>query len=421
MKILMVCEDIPALQLGGLGKHVVTLSNALLAKGHEVALLGRTEPDYQSCSTEVGFRGRFIPALDMTHSGWKEPALGFFNPWKRPFFARRIAKAIRRHARGFDIVHYHGHLPMVGRYVPSAVPFVQTRHDQGSECIIHLRFRNGDVCRELDPRACASCIHQAPGPLRTAFSAHAVSRYRRETADAFAQHPVVFVSNFLQEAFAKVMPDADMTKAHVVHNFVSEAALWGASQAVDLNASASTVWRIVIAGRMDEAKGFGAFLEAALPKLDNNVSIEIIGDGPARAVVEKRHRDPRVVFRGHQLNAVVLAATAAADVSVVPSVWQEPFGTTTLEALRLGKLCFALAHGGTPELAIYGAPGQLRLFPDMNSLVDGLIEVLRAGKPSIVTGGVSTSLTHGCSADVAHAAERLLALYRDIVTERPRA
>ena len=421
MKILMVCEDIPALQLGGLGKHVVTLSNALLAKGHEVALLGRTEPDYQSCSTEVGFRGRFIPALDMTHSGWKEPALGFFNPWKRPFFARRIAKAIRRHARGFDIVHYHGHLPMVGRYVPSSVPFVQTRHDQGSECIIHLRFRNGDVCRELDPRACASCIHQAPGPLRTALSAHAVSRYRRETADAFAKHPVVFVSDFLQKAFARVLPEANLTKAHVVHNFVNETALHGASQTNDLNSPAGAVWRIVIAGRIDEAKGFGAFLDAALPRIDDNVMLEIIGDGPARAAVEKRHRDARVVFRGYQPYAVVLAATKAADVTIVPSVCQEACGTTILEAMRLGKPCFALARGGTPELAVYGAPSQLRLFPDMNSLVDGLIEVLRAGKSSIVTGGVSTSLTHGCSADVAHAAERLLALYRDIVTERPRA
>ena len=33
MKILMVSEDLPGTQLGGLGKHVVTLANALLELG----------------------------------------------------------------------------------------------------------------------------------------------------------------------------------------------------------------------------------------------------------------------------------------------------------------------------------------------------------------------------------------------------
>ena len=43
LKVLMVSEDLPGTQVGGLGKHVVTLSNALLELGHEVDIMGRSD------------------------------------------------------------------------------------------------------------------------------------------------------------------------------------------------------------------------------------------------------------------------------------------------------------------------------------------------------------------------------------------
>ena len=42
MRILLVSEDIPHATLGGLGKHVVTLGNALIEAGHTVDLMGNT-------------------------------------------------------------------------------------------------------------------------------------------------------------------------------------------------------------------------------------------------------------------------------------------------------------------------------------------------------------------------------------------
>ena len=88
--------------------------------------------------------------------------------------------------------------------------------------------------------------------------------------------------------------------------------------------------------------------------------------------------------------------------TVVPSVWEEPCGTVILEALRLGKPCFALRRGGTPELARYGAPGQLRLFDTLDALVDGL---LAHREPAAAAAG-------GDLADVQARLPALLALYR---------
>jgi hypothetical protein len=96
LRILMVSEDLPGTQIGGLGKHVVTLSNALLEMGHEVDIMGRSDRAGPDSAQEIGFRGRFLPGFHFNRPGWKEAQLGFFNPFKRPWFARRIARAIGR-------------------------------------------------------------------------------------------------------------------------------------------------------------------------------------------------------------------------------------------------------------------------------------------------------------------------------------
>jgi len=400
MRILLVSEDIPAPKLGGLGKHVVALGNALIAMGHEVFLMGKDSPDYAACATEVGFHGRFVPGLGIPLRGWKEEQLGFFNPLKRPYFAKRMAKAIVNHAAEYDVVHYHGHQPMVARYIPASLNFVQTRHDQGGDCITNVRFKNGDVCTDRSPDKCAACIHPAPGPLRTVLSSMAVSRYRRETALAYAAHPVVFVSDFLRKNYLQTMPDADLRGSAVIHNFVDEKLLVGVvSPASGQGISPSVV--LHVAGRLDEPKGVGQLLDLLIPRLPSDWHVNVYGDGPLRKAIENRHSSPSLHLHGHQLHVDVVSATKAATLVVVPSVLEEACGTVILEALRLGKMCFSLDRGGTPELTRYGSPGQLRLFPDLEALVAGLLSEN------------DFTVDHGGSpADVRQHIEELLPIYQ---------
>lgn len=400
LRVLLVCEDIPGATLGGLARHVVALGNALIDAGHAVTLMGRQPPKPAIQAEPTGFRGPFVADFPDPIRGWKEQATGAFNPFKRPYYARRIAAAIVAHAPGFDVVHYHGHLPMVGRYVPSHIRFVQTRHDQGSECITHLRFRHGEVCQATDARACAGCIHPAPGPLRTAVSAAAVRRYRRETAQAFTVHPVVFVSQFLLDNYRRAVPDAPGIQAHVVHNFVDDAGLQLAAQTAPRGRAAGS-FVVHVAGRIEPAKGIAAFVRLLLPRMPAHWQVQVFGDGPDRAALLGLG-DPRLVLHGHQPLDVVVGAAASAGIGVVPSVCEEPCGTVVMELLRLGKPCYALHRGGTPELARYGAPGQLRLFDGLGALVD-----------SLVAGPVApVSAVGGLSASVQSQLPALLALYR---------
>ncbi len=402
MKILMVSEDLPGAQIGGLGKHVVTLANALLARGHEVAILGRNDKGLERCAAQIGFNGRFIAAFGFQRNGWKEAQLGVFNPLKRPWLAARIARAINAHAAGFDVVHYHGHLPLAGLYVDPRLNFVQTRHDQGSECVTHLRFRGGAVCTSAAAADCAGCIHAAPGALRRAVSAHAVTRYRRETAAAFARHKTIFVSEFLRRQFLQQMPAADMSRCRVIHNFIEYPLLATAAAQARVRAG-----HVLLAGRLDTGKGFGEFLAAASGRLAPGASVTIVGDGPQRGALECRHAGAQVRFLGWQPYAEVIGLTARSHLCVVPSVWEEPCGTTVLEALALGRQCIALARGGTPELAAYQLyDGQLQLACSMEQLV-AMVGACLARAP------LTPALPATSPIDVFEAIPRILACYAE--------
>jgi len=402
VRILLVSEDLPGAQVGGLGKHVVTLGNALLARGHVACILGRSDcgPDG---AAQVGFRGRFEPGFAYGHQGWKEKQLGVFNPLKRPFFARRIAAAINRHAAGFDAVHYHGHLPAVGLYVEPQINFVQTRHDQGSECLVQLRFRDGAVCTTRNPRDCTACIRRDAGAVRRAVTGLAVDGYRQASARAFAARKTVFVSDFLRRQFLRAVPGADLWRCRVIPNFVDYAMLRQAAAA----APPARAGEVALVGRVDAGKGFGEFLAAASGRLPPHARISIAGDGPERAPLEARHAAPGVRFLGWQAYPAALALAARSHACVVPSTCEEACSTTVLEALALGKPVLALARGGTPELASYQHyPGQLRLADSMPELVERLRTTLDQAPPQQRPG------VH-FGADTALILDRLVDLYEE--------
>ena len=93
-----------------------------------------------------------------------------------------------------------------------------------------------------------------------------------------------------------------------------------------------------------------------------------------RGKTRRTYESKSVKFLGWLSPTEILQSILKADFVVVPSIWEEAFGSTTLEGLLLGKPTFALARGATPELAAYAKyPEQLRLYPDMESLVFDLV------------------------------------------------
>ncbi len=404
MRILMISEDIPASGMGGLAKHTLALCRALSAAGHRVDLMGNNDVPFDATSEELQFGGQFFAELTGQFNGWKEMQLGIFMPPKRSWMARRFARAILRRGQDYDVLHYHGHLPNVAHYIPRTTNFIQTRHDQGSDCLIHTRFRQNNICRDTEPVACAGCRTWQPNWLQRQLSAAAVRRYRSEVASGLQRHKTVFVSDLLRRNLIRSF--GTHSSGVTLHNFIDPAPIAAARRSAGLLAQQGPL-RIFIAAKLYPAKGVTLFLDTIMTQLPAQqavLQIDIAGDGDDEAALRARHSHPLLRFHGWQSSTATLALAARAHAIVVPSVWEEPCATTVLEALTLGKTTFALRRGGTPELAVYAsAPDQLRLFEDMPALVAALLG-FRAQRDHPIAS---------CkTADVHHAARALLALYQ---------
>jgi glycogen synthase len=380
MRILLVSEDVPYPNMGGLGQHVLNLANALARAGHEVDLLGNDEHPLEVAGAEGSAIGRFFGELNGQHAGWKEISLGMYLPLKRSWIARRFARTIMRHAPNYDVIHYHGHIPNVARFLPQSINFVQTRHDQGSECLTHTRFRNGAICRSVAASDCAACRTRHPNWLQKAVSTVAVTQYRQEVAAGFRRHKTVFVSDMLQHNLSRAFGPGAW--GATVHHFVDTASVRRARE----SAAADTEnpggkRRVFIAAKLYPAKGVGQFLRELAPRMPRDMQVTIAGDGPEEIHLRQEFARDDIRFLGWCSAEVTLRTAASADAIVMPSLLEEAFGAVTLEGLLLGKPTFALAHGATPELAEYAAaPGQLRLHPDMPALVRDLL-AYRPAKP----------------------------------------
>ncbi len=395
----MVSEDLPSVGMGGLARHVLSLSRALVAAGHQVDLMGNDDIPLSAAGEDFDFDGHFFPELHGQFDGWKEMTLGVFMPPKRSAIARRFAKAILRRAAHYDAIHYHGHLPNIARHIPAGVNFIQTRHDQGSDCLIHTRFKRGRICRTSDPRNCAECRTWQPNALQRTVSTIAVTRFRTEVAEGFKRHKTVFVSDLLRQNLARGFGRGNW--GVTVHNFVDQARV-KAARATALDVSGDAPLRVFIAAKLYPAKGVEAFLEALAPRMIDDMLVEVAGDGTDEQRL--RERFPQVRFHGWQDWQSTLKLAARAHAIVVPSLCEEACPSTVLEGLLLGKTVFALQLGGTPELAAYeSGPSQLRLFGMMSELVDALL----AFRPR-----PDYPLSPRSPTGAAEAAGQMLALYR---------
>jgi glycosyltransferase involved in cell wall biosynthesis len=107
---------------------------------------------------------------------------------------------------------------------------------------------------------------------------------------------------------------------------------------------------VVYVGKLSQQKGVHLLLDA-LEGLD--VRAFIVGFGPARADLERSAADKGldVLFTGPLQHRHLAHLWAAADVSVVPSVFPEAFGMVAAEAAATGCPPIVARHSGLAEVA----------------------------------------------------------------------
>lgn len=165
---------------------------------------------------------------------------------------------------------------------------------------------------------------------------------------------VVCVSSFLKQRFCAGLSPEDCAKVRVVPNTV----------AVDqLRPEAEKQPEILFVGRLIPEKGALPLIEALGRVLPAHPgwSARMIGawhfgqtqprfshEHDIQAAAEKV--GPALQMLGYQTFDQVVMAFNRAAIVVVPSLWQEPFGRTALEAMAAGCAVVSSNRGGLPEV-----------------------------------------------------------------------
>jgi glycosyltransferase involved in cell wall biosynthesis len=160
------------------------------------------------------------------------------------------------------------------------------------------------------------------------------------------------VSEYIRARFLDGLPEAAAGKLHIVHNGITLPATHTPKEKL-----------IVFAGRMTEDKGALPLAEAlriALPKLADWRAV-MIGSRRFETSVQPSAYEQavantlaplggQVTLSGYIPHTEAMGYFARASIAVVPSLWQEPFGRTALEAMAHGAAVISSGRGGLKEV-----------------------------------------------------------------------
>jgi glycosyltransferase involved in cell wall biosynthesis len=337
MKIALISTLYAPYQVGGAERAVQILAEGLAQRGHSVFVITLGEAQLEGRSVISGVTVYRLPLHNP--------------PWP---FSGLVANAAQRavwHVRDFhnyamsarvgtvldgespDILHTNSLSGFsVGVWRQAArrrLPVVHTLHDYYLMCPPSAMYRNGANCGDI----CARCFP---------FAA-----YRRRASEAV--HAVVGVSRYILDRHIRAGFFKETRTARVIFNSVRPA-----QRKYQHSRKASLTFGFI--GRICNEKGVRWLVEVFARDANPRNRLVIAGTG-APGVVESLKAEfssPSVQFIGHVDPSVFYEQV---DVVVIPSLWNEPFGRTVIEALAYRLPVIASNRGGIPEVIQDGLTG----------------------------------------------------------------
>ncbi len=176
--------------------------------------------------------------------------------------------------------------------------------------------------------------------------------------------------------------------------------------------------RIGYAGRLVPEKGVDVLIRAMarLKGAAGEAQLVILGEGPERPGLAKLAGElgltERVRFKGRVPHDDVDRELRTAWIQVVPSIWAEPFGLVTVEAMARGTAVVASSIGAQPEIVQHERTGILVPEGDPSSLATAIQELLENRERVEQMGDLGRERAREVYA-IGPITDRLLDLYSD--------
>lgn len=356
MRVLMLSWEYPPVVVGGLGRHVHALAEALVAIGHEVTVVSRHSEDTSHDEVVNGVRVVRVPEdppvfpFDTQLLAW---AMAFNHALSRA--ALRVVEQVQP-----DVVHAHDWL------VAHAATTIKHHTSAALVATIH---------------ATEAGRHQGwlPGPTSRAI--HSVEWWL-----TYEARRVLTCSSYMRWEVTRLF-DLPPDKVDVVPNGVW-LDRWGTNseRIAEIRSrfpgtAGADGPLVVFAGRLVYEKGVQDLLRA-MPRLRRRhpgIRLVVAGEGPNDAALREQARSLRLgrstTFTGFLDEPDLAALASAADCAVVPSIY-EPFGMVALEAAAAGTPLVVTDVGGLREFVEHGITGLRFSAGDHAGLADAVSSVL---------------------------------------------
>ena len=150
-------------------------------------------------------------------------------------------------------------------------------------------------------------------------------------------YKIYFVSSWVEEKFFKGMDKNFYTNFKTIYPSINKYKKFPKKENI-----------ILFTGKLNSAKGFDKFAMAIIKILNKykNWKSFAIGDEPREKYYFKHSR---LMFTGWIPQDKVLKLYNKSSITVVPSLWEEPFGRSSLESGSRGNAVIISKKGGLPE------------------------------------------------------------------------
>ena len=340
---------------GGAEIQTLRMRDLLRERGHEALMLtSDARPVPIALESDVHCLGTQGPARALLQTA---------NPW--------AAAALRRTIVSFqpDVVHLRMFLSQLSPLILPALRDVPTLlHVVNYQLICPLNTKvlpDGSACVQ---RAGAVC--QRHGCVSTLGRARFAVQRRMWSAWSGAVDVVVANSGWTARRLVADGIDVEGSVAYGIAPLGPRPPL-------------SPVPTVAFVGRLFRKKGTDVLVRAmrAVREAVPDARLRIIGDGPERARLERLVRElsleDAVEMLGFVSRSEIATTLGDAWVQVVPSVWEEPFGMVTIEAMMRATAVVASNTGGPSEVVRHGETGLLVPPSDAGALAAAIVTLLR--------------------------------------------
>lgn len=334
MRVLLICSQFPPYGKGGAPISSQLLANGLVERGHTVRVL--TFADRNSFRMENGLEIRIVKSLNLFWDYWNHKHIALRIAWQalenfNPFVLFRIRREVREFkpdvVTSISIENVNVASWLAARW--EGVPVAHIMYSYFLMCWRGSMFRDGHNCRHR----CSKCLAFTIGRK---FMTRYVDGVSAESLFVVDRH---LAGGYFPHAVKRAFPGAIRglpapTPGHAAQRL-----------------------RVGFIGRLCPEKGLETMLRAArLMSEDAHVEFVIAGDGDRSYLTKLQELSPscRTRFVGWIGPDEFFRQV---DVNVVPSLYDEPFGRTSVESQAYGIPTIVARSGGLPDNIVEGATG----------------------------------------------------------------